>query len=182
MLNRFLNYFNFNLRHYIMVTQRTWSILGFQVKLSPMEAFGHLSFLLLGRARDSVVPLCKHQTSQLRHFTQAHLYLGTGTFSRLSRFTQAHLRLGDGVMTVCLLYSCTYRAVPLGCAYLTRDLVSLRFYAMGGLSAAVVFQFFRPQPLWLPIKWWGRVRRLLPCHPSMRNPRPRLIGSLHSCI
>jgi hypothetical protein len=43
--------------------------------------------------------------------------------------------------------------VLLGAAYMTRDVVTLRCIAVGGLSAAVVFQFFRPVPLWLPLRW-----------------------------
>lgn len=41
----------------------------------------------------------------------------------------------------------------LAASYLTRDLVTLRCIAMGGLSAAMVFQYFRPAPLWLPLSW-----------------------------
>ena len=41
----------------------------------------------------------------------------------------------------------------LGYSYLTSDLLTLRALAVGGLSAAMVFQFFRPAPLWLPIQW-----------------------------
>ena len=43
--------------------------------------------------------------------------------------------------------------VLLGAAYMTRDVITLRCVAIGGLSAAVVFQFFRPVPLWLPLRW-----------------------------
>lgn len=43
--------------------------------------------------------------------------------------------------------------VLLGAAYLTRDVITLRCVAVGGLSAAVVFQYFRPAPLWLPLRW-----------------------------
>ena len=41
----------------------------------------------------------------------------------------------------------------LGYSYLTSDLLTLRALAVGGLSAAVVFQYFREVPLWLPIRW-----------------------------
>lgn len=41
----------------------------------------------------------------------------------------------------------------LGYSYLTSDLLTLRALAVAGLSAAMVFQFFRPAPLWLPIQW-----------------------------
>ena len=43
--------------------------------------------------------------------------------------------------------------VLLGVSYLTSDLLTLRALAVGGLSAAVVFQYFRDVPLWLPIRW-----------------------------
>jgi CRP-like cAMP-binding protein len=41
----------------------------------------------------------------------------------------------------------------LGYSYLTSDLLTLRALAVGGLSAAVVFQYYRDAPLWLPIRW-----------------------------
>ena len=41
----------------------------------------------------------------------------------------------------------------LGYSYLTSDLMQLRALAVGGLSAAMVFQYFRADPLWLPIRW-----------------------------
>ena len=41
----------------------------------------------------------------------------------------------------------------LGYSYMTSDLLTLRALAVGGLSAAVVFQYFRDVPLWLPIRW-----------------------------
>jgi CRP-like cAMP-binding protein len=41
----------------------------------------------------------------------------------------------------------------LGYSYMTSDLLTLRALAIGGLSAAVVFQYFRDVPLWLPIRW-----------------------------
>ena len=43
--------------------------------------------------------------------------------------------------------------VLLGVSYLTSDLLTLRALEVGGLSAAVVFQYFRDVPLWLPIRW-----------------------------
>jgi CRP-like cAMP-binding protein len=43
--------------------------------------------------------------------------------------------------------------VLLGISYLTSDLLTLRALAVGGLSAALVFQYFRDVPLWLPIRW-----------------------------
>jgi len=43
--------------------------------------------------------------------------------------------------------------VLLGYSYLTSDLLTLRALAVGGLSFAVVFQYFRAAPLWLPIRW-----------------------------
>jgi CRP-like cAMP-binding protein len=41
----------------------------------------------------------------------------------------------------------------LGVAYVTGDVVTLRCIAMGGMGAAVIFQYFRPVPLWLPLRW-----------------------------
>lgn len=43
--------------------------------------------------------------------------------------------------------------VLLGYSYLTSDLLTLRALAVGGLSCAVIFQYFRKVPLWLPIRW-----------------------------
>lgn len=41
----------------------------------------------------------------------------------------------------------------LGYSYLTSDLLTLRALAVGGLSATMVFQYFRDVPLWLPLRW-----------------------------
>jgi len=41
----------------------------------------------------------------------------------------------------------------LGYSYLTSDLLTLRALAVGGLSAAMVFQYYRDVPLWMPIRW-----------------------------
>lgn len=41
----------------------------------------------------------------------------------------------------------------LGCSYLTQDVLSLRALAVGSLVLTSAFQYFRPQPLWLPLRW-----------------------------
>jgi hypothetical protein len=41
----------------------------------------------------------------------------------------------------------------LAMGYLTSDLLQLRIFAFSGISLSVVFQYYRPQPLWIPIKW-----------------------------
>jgi len=41
----------------------------------------------------------------------------------------------------------------LGASYLTTDILSLRELAMGGISLSIIFQYYRPIPLWIPIRW-----------------------------
>ena len=41
----------------------------------------------------------------------------------------------------------------LALGYLTTDIMELRIYAFSGISFAVVFQYYRATPLWLPIRW-----------------------------
>jgi len=41
----------------------------------------------------------------------------------------------------------------LGLSYVTTDILSLRCCAMGGISLSILFQFYRPIPLYLPIRW-----------------------------
>ncbi|CAM9166978.1 unnamed protein product [Phaeothamnion confervicola] len=43
--------------------------------------------------------------------------------------------------------------VMLGLGFLEADVLNLRLYAAGGVTCGMLFQFFRPQPLWLPISW-----------------------------
>ncbi|CAM9408602.1 unnamed protein product [Phaeothamnion confervicola] len=45
--------------------------------------------------------------------------------------------------------------VALAMGYLETDVLLLRGYAMGGVVLSVLFQYYRPQPLWLPISWNG---------------------------
>lgn len=40
-----------------------------------------------------------------------------------------------------------------GMAYLTKDILHLRLLAMSGISASMVFQYYRPQPLRMPLRW-----------------------------
>jgi len=42
-----------------------------------------------------------------------------------------------------------------GMAYLTKDILQLRLLAMSGISASMVFQYYRPQPLLMPLRWNG---------------------------
>jgi hypothetical protein len=41
----------------------------------------------------------------------------------------------------------------LGTSYLTTDILSLRCLAMSGMSLSIIFQFYRPVPLTIPIRW-----------------------------
>ncbi|CAM9344113.1 unnamed protein product [Ectocarpus sp. 8 AP-2014] len=43
--------------------------------------------------------------------------------------------------------------VCLGIGFLETELLPLRVYAAAGVSASIVFQYYRPQPLWIPISW-----------------------------
>ncbi|CAM9181723.1 unnamed protein product, partial [Ectocarpus sp. 13 AM-2016] len=43
--------------------------------------------------------------------------------------------------------------VFLGIGFLETELLPLRVYAAAGVSASIVFQYYRPQPLWIPISW-----------------------------
>jgi len=38
-------------------------------------------------------------------------------------------------------------------AYLCQDILTLRLLAMGGIFLSIVFQYYRLQPLWIPIRW-----------------------------
>lgn len=40
-----------------------------------------------------------------------------------------------------------------GAAYLTKDILHLRLLASTGLSASMVFQYYRPEPLRVPLRW-----------------------------
>ncbi len=41
----------------------------------------------------------------------------------------------------------------LGISYLTTDILSLRVVAMSGISLSILFQYYRPIPLKIPIRW-----------------------------
>ncbi|CAM9305592.1 unnamed protein product [Choristocarpus tenellus] len=45
--------------------------------------------------------------------------------------------------------------VMLALAYMESDVLLLRGYATSGIVLSVLFQFYRPQPLWIPIGWNG---------------------------
>ncbi|CAM9215923.1 unnamed protein product [Discosporangium mesarthrocarpum] len=45
--------------------------------------------------------------------------------------------------------------VMLALAYMESDVLLLRGYAASGIVMSVLFQFYRPQPLWIPIGWNG---------------------------
>jgi len=40
-----------------------------------------------------------------------------------------------------------------GAAYLTKDILHLRLLASTGLTASMVFQYYRPEPLRVPLRW-----------------------------
>mmetsp|Transcript_2393 Transcript_2393/g.3514 ORF Transcript_2393/g.3514 Transcript_2393/m.3514 type:complete len:331 (-) Transcript_2393:1513-2505(-) len=41
----------------------------------------------------------------------------------------------------------------MGIAYLTKDILALRMLAMGSLTFSMLFQYYRPLPLYLPLRW-----------------------------
>ncbi|CAM9328538.1 unnamed protein product [Laminaria digitata] len=41
----------------------------------------------------------------------------------------------------------------LGMGFLETELLPLRVYAAAGVSCSIAFQYYRPQPLWLPVSW-----------------------------
>jgi len=43
----------------------------------------------------------------------------------------------------------------LGSSYITQDILSLRCFAMSGMSLAILFQYYRAIPLIIPIRWNG---------------------------
>ena len=43
--------------------------------------------------------------------------------------------------------------VFLGLGYLEDEVLNLRMYATSGICLSLLFQFFRPQPLWIPLSW-----------------------------
>ncbi len=43
--------------------------------------------------------------------------------------------------------------IMLAFGFMERDVVLLRSYAIGGITASILFQYYRAQPLWLPISW-----------------------------
>ncbi|CAB1116594.1 unnamed protein product [Ectocarpus sp. CCAP 1310/34] len=45
--------------------------------------------------------------------------------------------------------------VILALAYLETDVLALRAYAASGIGLSILFQFYRAQPLWIPIGWNG---------------------------
>ena len=38
-------------------------------------------------------------------------------------------------------------------AYLNTDILILRYLAMSSITLSIIFQYYRIQPLWIPIKW-----------------------------
>ena len=50
--------------------------------------------------------------------------------------------------------ACGHAAFVLtGLAFVTTDILQLRLVALGGITTSMIFQYFRPQPLMLPLKW-----------------------------
>lgn len=45
--------------------------------------------------------------------------------------------------------------IALAISYLESDFLSLRLYAMSGIVMSMIFQYYRPLPLWIPIRWNG---------------------------
>jgi hypothetical protein len=43
--------------------------------------------------------------------------------------------------------------ILLACSYLEPDVLSLRGYALSAIALSITFQYFRKQPLWIPISW-----------------------------
>ena len=43
--------------------------------------------------------------------------------------------------------------VLLGTSYITSDIFHLRVLAMSGISLSILFQYYRPIPLFIPIRW-----------------------------
>lgn len=43
--------------------------------------------------------------------------------------------------------------VCLALSYLESDFLSLRMYAMSGITLSILFQYYREKPLWIPIRW-----------------------------
>ncbi len=43
--------------------------------------------------------------------------------------------------------------IMLAFGFMESDVVLLRSYAIGGIAASILFQYYRAQPLWLPISW-----------------------------
>ncbi|CAM9499043.1 unnamed protein product, partial [Sphacelaria rigidula] len=41
----------------------------------------------------------------------------------------------------------------MGLGYLETELLPLRVYAAAGICCSTAFQYYRPQPLWIPISW-----------------------------
>jgi CRP-like cAMP-binding protein len=41
----------------------------------------------------------------------------------------------------------------LALSYLENDFLNLRLYAAGGISLSIIFQYYRENPLWIPIRW-----------------------------
>lgn len=43
--------------------------------------------------------------------------------------------------------------ICLALSYLEKDFLSLRLYALSGISLNMIFQYYRPLPLWIPLRW-----------------------------
>lgn len=77
-----------------------------------------------------------HQSETMSKVRRISLGRGRWTFE----FTLAEL-------------TCHAAFVLLGISYMASSVMVLRVMAVFGLGLTVAFQFFRPQPLWLPIRW-----------------------------
>jgi len=78
----------------------------------------------------------------------------------LPRFMHEMMSPNNKTMTKPMLFDssaaviCGHAAFVLtGMAYLTKDILHLRILAMMGISTSMIFQFYRPQPLNVPLRW-----------------------------
>ncbi|CAN0201762.1 unnamed protein product, partial [Discosporangium mesarthrocarpum] len=64
------------------------------------------------------------------------------------------LRIGNWCISMSLSEAAGHASfVFLGLMYAEADVLYLRLYATAGISCSILFQYFRPQPLWIPITW-----------------------------
>ena len=90
----------------------------------------------------------------IRVFTQPmRRNLSSSIFNHTSPFWNTKRKM-LGLTEVSLSNVCGHASfMLLGLSYVTTDILSLRCLAMGGISLSVLFQFYRPLPLYLPIRW-----------------------------